>query len=141
MGHRIVNHHSQCRHLHGHRYKAEICLKGKLIKVKGSSNQGMVIDFGDVKRIAMKYVHDILDHGFMVWEKDKILVSFFKKNPDQKHIVVPFTPTSENIASWIFTQLDKRFRDKFKTNLKLHSIKLWETPTSAALCRRKDIQK
>lgn len=140
MGHRITNHHSQCRNLHGHRYRAEIWVEGKLIHNETVSEEGMVIDFGDVKKIAMEYIHDILDHGFMVWSKDKILIDFFKKNSDLKHIIVPFVPTSENIAAWIFVQMDKNLKDKYRTGLKLHSIKLWETPTSAAECSRKDIK-
>jgi 6-pyruvoyltetrahydropterin/6-carboxytetrahydropterin synthase len=141
MGHRITNHDSVCRNLHGHRYKAEICVEGKLVKIKSSSEEGMVIDFGDIKKIAMKHIHDVLDHGFMVWEKDKLLVSFFKKNKGLKHIVVPFVPTSENIAAWIFLTLSKCLKDRYKTGLRLYSIKLWETPTSSALCTRKDIEK
>jgi 6-pyruvoyltetrahydropterin/6-carboxytetrahydropterin synthase len=140
MGHRITNHDSVCRNLHGHRYKAEICVEGELVNIKGSSKEGMVIDFGDIKKIALKYVHDKLDHGFMFWDKDNTLVEFFKENPDQKHIIVPFVPTSENIAAWIFNQLDNKFDDKYGTNLKLYSIKLWETPKSIAICTRKDAE-
>lgn len=139
MGHRILNHSSKCKNLHGHRYRAEIIMEGNLIDINGSSAEGMVIDFGQVKKIAIKNIHDILDHGFMVWKKDRTLVNFFKKNPDQKHIIVPFVPTAENIAGWIFITLDKKFKDKYKTGLKLHSVKVWETPTSVAICSRKDI--
>ena len=35
MGHRIQNHRSICRGLHGHRYKAEICIEGSIITEKG----------------------------------------------------------------------------------------------------------
>lgn len=139
MGHRVTNHKSLCRNLHGHRYKAEICIEGDLVKKEGSSDEGMVIDFGDIEAAAMKLIHDKLDHSFMVWSKDKLLVSFFNKNKDLKHIKVDFVPTSENIAAWIFRKLDHFLGDKYKTNLSLHSIKLWETPTSAAVCRRGDV--
>ncbi len=141
MGHRVTNHHSQCKNLHGHRYRAEIVLQGDLVSTSGVSEEGMVIDFGDIKKIAVKHVHDMLDHGFMVWEKDTLLVDFFNKNSDQKHIVVPFVPTSENVAAWIFRVLDTKFRDTFDTGLKLSSIKLWETPTSIAICTREDLEK
>lgn len=141
MGHRVTNHRSLCRNLHGHRYKAEICVEGELASKKGISDEGMVIDFGDIKTIATKHVHDVLDHGFMVWDKDRLLVNFFKKNKNLKHIIVPFVPTSENIAAWIFIILDKHFKDKYKTGLKLNSIKLWETPTSVAICTREDAEK
>lgn len=140
MGHRITNHESKCRNLHGHRYKVEICLDGKLVDMRGSSSEGMVMDFGHVKEIMTQYVLDRLDHGFMVWEKDKLLIDFFKKNKDLKHIIVSFVPTAENIAAWIFLTLDNKFKDKYQTKLELYSIKLWETPTSVALCTRKDIK-
>lgn len=140
MGHRVTNHHSKCRNIHGHRYKVEICLEGNLVSIPGISDEGMVMDFGDVKTIAMEHVHDVLDHGFMAWEEDKLLVNFFKKNKDLKHIIVPFVPTSENISAWIFVTLDKYFKDKYKTGLKLKWVKLWETPTSVAICSRKDIK-
>jgi len=139
MGHRVMNHYSKCKNLHGHRYKAEICLEGDLVSKTGDSSEGMVIDFGYVKELSMKYVHDVLDHGFMVWDKDKLLVNFFKKNTKQKHIVVPFVPTAENVALWVFKVLDKRFKDKYKTHLRLYSVKIWETPSSFAFCSRKDI--
>lgn len=141
MGHRVTNHHSHCKNLHGHRYKAEIIVEGNLVSKSGISDEGMVIDFGDIKKFATQYVHDVLDHGFMLWNKDKVLVDFFKNNPDQKHIIVPFVPTSENIAAWIFNQLDGHFNDKYNTGLMLHSIKLWETPTSVAICNRKDAKR
>jgi len=141
MGHRVTNHHSKCKNLHGHRYRAEVCVEGDLVSKSGASDEGMVIDFGDIKYFATKYVHDVLDHGFMLWDNDKLLVDFFKSNPDQKYIVVPFVPTSENIAAWIFNQLDKCFKDKYNTGLSLYSIKLWETPTSIATCYRLDAEK
>lgn len=139
MGHRVMNHKSKCKNLHGHRYKAEICLEGKLVLKKGISEEGMVMDFGDIKTIAMEQVHDVLDHGFMVWEKDQILTEFFNSHPDQKHLFVPFTPTSENIALWIFKRLDKHYKNNYGTGLKLYEIRLWETPTSLAICSRKDL--
>lgn len=139
MGHRVMNHNSKCRNLHGHRYKAEISVEGDLILLEGYSDEGMVMDFGLIKDLALKYIHDVLDHAFMVWGEDEILINFFQQNPDQKHLVVPFVPTSENIARWIFTQLEKKIDDKYKTDLKLKSIKLWETPTSTAICTKEDI--
>ena len=115
MGHRVTNHKSKCRNLHGHRYVAEIYLQGNLVNIKGDSSEGMVLDFADVKKIIVEYVYNILDHGFMIWKKDKLLVNFFTENPDQKHIIVPFVPTCENIAVWIFIQIDKHIKDRYKT--------------------------
>lgn len=140
MGHRVTNHRSKCSNLHGHRYVAEIYMKGDLVDIDGVSEQGMVIDFGDIKKIARKHVHDVLDHAFMAWEEDEMLMEFFKRNPNQKHIVVPFVPTAENIAGWVFKELDVRFDDKYGTGLRLEKVVLWETPNSRAICKREDIK-
>ena len=51
-GHRIPQHQSQCRHLHGHRYALEITLSAEVIHDEGASDDGMVMDFGEIKRIA-----------------------------------------------------------------------------------------
>ena len=40
MGHRIQNHRSICRGLHGHRYKAEICIEGSIITSKRIIRRG-----------------------------------------------------------------------------------------------------
>ena len=133
MGHRVLNHRSVCKGLHGHRYKAEICVEGKLIEEKGASEEGMVIDFADIKKVAQKFIQEELDHAFMVWDRDHELLEFFKSSQGHKPVIVPFTPTAENVAAYIFKELQDKFTDIFQTGLKLQSVKLWETPSSYAL--------
>ena len=86
MGHRILNHRSVCKGLHGHRYKAEITVEGKLVNSSTKSEHGMVMDFADIKSIAKTEIHDKLDHGFMVWEKDDELIEFFRHTEGHKMI-------------------------------------------------------
>ena len=133
MGHRVLNHRSVCKGLHGHRYKAEICVEGDLVEKKDASEEGMVIDFADIKKTAQKFIQEELDHAFMVWEKDIELLEFFKNSKGHKPVIVPFTPTAENVAAYIFNKLKDKFTDVFKTGLHLQSVKLWETPSSYAL--------
>ena len=133
MGHRVLNHRSVCKGLHGHRYKAEICVEGDLVEKKDASEEGMVIDFADIKKTAQKFIQEELDHAFMVWEKDIELLEFFKNSKGHKPVIVQFTPTAENVAAYIFNELKDKFTDVFKTGLHLQSIKLWETPSSYAL--------
>ena len=133
MGHRVLNHRSVCKGLHGHRYKAEICVEGDLVEKQDASEEGMVIDFADIKKSAQKFVQEELDHAFMVWEKDIELLEFFKNSKGHKPVIVPFTPTAENVAAYIFNKLKDKFTDVFKTGLHLQSVKLWETPSSYAL--------
>ena len=133
MGHRVLNHRSVCKGLHGHRYKAEIIVEGDIVKQSGASEEGMVIDFADIKNIANSFIQEKLDHAFMVWDQDEELIDFFKKSKGHKPVIVPFTSTAENVAAYIFNILDGKFKDKYDTGLKLHSVKLWETPTSCAI--------
>jgi len=63
-GHRIPDHKSQCRNLHGHRYALEITLSGEIIDAEHASENGMVMDFADVKRIARETIVDRWDHAF-----------------------------------------------------------------------------
>ena len=132
MGHRVLDHRSVCKGLHGHRYKAEICVEGDIVKQAGVSESGMVVDFSDIKNISKKYIQEKLDHAFMVWKEDHEVLDFLSKSNDHKAVVVPFTPTAENVAEYIFKELENKFTDVYKTGLHLHSIKLWETPTSYA---------
>ncbi|SVB65304.1 uncharacterized protein METZ01_LOCUS218158 [marine metagenome] len=139
MGHRILHHRSVCRGLHGHRYKVEIGVSGDMVSKSGASEEGMVIDFSDIKKISNQFIQEKLDHAFMVWKKDEDLISFFKQSKGHKPVIVPFTPTAENVAAYIFYRLQDKFQDIYKTGLHLHSIKLWETPTSYALYEKGDL--
>ena len=89
MGHRVLHHRSVCKGIHGHRYKAEICISGDLVAETGASEEGMVIDFSDIKKISNEFIHEKLDHAFMVWEKDEDLLNFFNKSQGHKPIIVP----------------------------------------------------
>ena len=140
MGHRVLHHRSICKGLHGHRYKVEICVSGNLVSASGASEEGMVIDFADIKKISNQFIHAKLDHAFMVWDKDEELLQFFKESEGHKPVIVPFTPTAENVAVYIYNNLKDKFQDFYKTGLHLHSVKLWETPTSYALYEQKGIE-
>ena len=137
MGHRVLNHRSICKGLHGHRYKAEICVSGNLVSESGVSEEGMVVDFADIKFFSKEFIQEELDHAFMVWEKDEELINFFNNSEGHKPVIVPFTPTAENVAAYIYLKLKDKFQDVYKTGMQLHSVKLWETPSSFALYENK----
>ncbi len=75
-GHRIPNHDGQCRHLHGHRYAIEVTLTGEVADHPGKADDGMVLDFGDIKKLTNQYVVDLWDHAFLVAKEDEGLVAF-----------------------------------------------------------------
>jgi 6-pyruvoyltetrahydropterin/6-carboxytetrahydropterin synthase len=131
-GHRIPNHNSQCRHLHGHRYAIEITLSGEIITTEGVSEQGMVMDFSDVKRIAKERVVDAWDHAFLVYRGDAMVLDFLNTIPDHKTVVLDVVPTAENLVKVAFELLDSAYRDTFGNNLKLERVRLFETPNNWA---------
>ena len=80
-GHRIPDHASQCRHLHGHRYAIEVTLSGEIIKADGLPVNGMVMDFADVKRIANEFVVERWDHAFLVYRGDTLVMTLLEAIP------------------------------------------------------------
>ena len=131
-GHRIPCHKSQCRNLHGHRYAIEITLSGDIIKNEGASENGMVMDFSDVKAIARKSVVDVWDHAFLVYQGDSELLAFLNSMPDHKTVVMGTVPTAENMAAEAFRILKNEYRDFYGNHLKLERVRLYETPNSWA---------
>lgn len=130
MGHRVPNHKSKCKNLHGHRYKIEGGVEGIVNTTSGESDEGMVIDFSDLKDIMTTNIHDVYDHGFMMYEKDIFSDYFFKLQQQGQNIhFVPFIPTAENLAKHWYELIEEPLRGK---NMSLKYLKVWETPTSTA---------
>ncbi|AXA90884.1 6-carboxytetrahydropterin synthase QueD [Massilia sp. YMA4] len=127
-GHRIPDHKSQCRNLHGHRYTLEITLTGQVITAEGNSDNGMIMDFSDVKAIAKEHLVDVWDHAFLVYDKDTAVKEFLASLPNHKTVVIDRIPTVENLAAVAFGILKAAFKDRYGTGLHLHKLVLHETP-------------
>jgi len=107
--HFLPGHKGKCAFMHGHTYKLDVTVSrddGKLIE--NGSDEGMVMDFSDLKDIVKTEVIDKVDH--------KVLNDVF-----------PFRTTAENIAVQIFSVLTKELIPR---GVRLLTIKLWETPNS-----------
>lgn len=127
-GHRIPDHKSQCRHLHGHRYAIEITLTGDIIARDGDASNGMVMDFSEVKTLARSYLVDHWDHAFIAYAGDADVVRFLQSLPEHKTVLLDCVPTAENLARQAFSILDEVYRDTYGNNLRLHRVRLYETP-------------
>lgn len=127
-GHRIPDHRSQCRHLHGHRYTIEITLAGEIIDRAGRPDNGMVMDFAEVKAIAKAHLVDLWDHAFLVFREDRKVVDFLASIPGHKTVVLDVVPTAENLAELAFRILDPLYRDTYGNQLRLERVRLYETP-------------
>ena len=132
-GHRVPNHKSKCRHMHGHRYRWEAELEGDVVTLGGVSEEGMLMDFSDVSAIQNEYIHDVVDHAFIVYERDKeALVALSHMGDEHRTLIVPFIPTAENLAKWAFEKVEPHISSTYGNSLKLHAFHVRETPKSWA---------
>jgi len=137
-GHRIPDHLSQCRHLHGHRYAIEITLAGNVIEEDGNPANGMVMDFSAVKAIAKQHLIDGWDHAFLAYCHDRAVVDFLATLPEHKTVLLDRVPTAENLARIAFTILAPLYQDAFGNHLRLERVRLYETPNCWADATRAD---
>lgn len=128
-GHRVPLHESKCKNPHGHRYKVKAIVAGELITEGPES--GMVRDFSIIKELLTKRVHDVFDHGFMVYTDDKEMRPFVELaiKWNWKVIITDFIPTAECLAKDIFGKLWDALPG-------LLEVRVYETPTSVAVYRR-----
>ncbi len=138
-GHRIPDHASQCRHLHGHRYALEITLAGEVIEAAGQPHDGMVMDSAEVKAIARRPVADQWDHAFLVHAGDKPIVDFLSSLPGHKTVILDRVPTAENLARIAFERLAPAYRDIYGNHLRLARVRIFETPNCWADCCADDV--
>jgi len=138
-GHRIPDHRSMCRNLHGHRYVIEITLEGDLVDVEGAPDRGMVMDFADVKSLAMEHLVGKWDHAFIVYQGDAQVRAFLDTMPDHKTVVLDSIPTVENLAAAAFRILAEVYDAHYGVNLRLKHLRLYETPNCWADIERPDL--
>lgn len=128
-GHRVPLHESKCKNPHGHRYKVKAMVAGDLI-TEGPET-GMVRDFSIIKELLTKRVHDVYDHGFMVYTDDREMDDFVNLCIIRKWkcIITDFIPTAECLAKAIYNDLESVLPG-------LLEVHVYETPTSVAVYGR-----
>lgn len=136
MGHSVTNHKSKCRGLHGHDYRIIATVDACIKDTKGTSDEGMVLDFGDLKQAMLDVIDKQFDHGFVLYKEDPRALLLkeandlwcFEKN---RFHLVDFIPTAENLAKYWFNLLQENLITVY--NIYLYSLEVFETPTSSAI--------
>ena len=128
MAHALLGYDGSCRFVHGHSYGLSVTVTGKPIETTGDHKLGMVIDFGDLKKIVKDTVVDVFDHALVL--NIKTPHAHFKESKElfDKLILVDYQPTSENMVADFAGRIIARLPE----NVKLLSLKLRETATSFA---------
>ncbi|MDP4188637.1 MAG: 6-carboxytetrahydropterin synthase [Bacteroidota bacterium] len=128
MAHALWNYDGACRNIHGHSYKLYITIIGEPCTDTSNPKLGMVMDFGDLKRIVHEEIVSKFDHSVVIGMQSH---HKFLENVEQmfdKYYVLDYQPTCENLVSDIAKRIQKRLPEK----VSLFSVKLAETATSYA---------
>ena len=128
MAHALWGYDGPCKNVHGHSYKLFVTLCGTPVDEPGNPKNGMVIDFGDLKKLVKKNVVDVFDHTVLVSSQEAGTRLDSLRSMFGNVVVVDYQPTCENLVSDIARRIEPHLTD----GLKLHSLKLYETATSFA---------
>ncbi|APF28135.1 MULTISPECIES: 6-carboxytetrahydropterin synthase QueD [Clostridium] len=122
--HFLANYEGKCGNIHGHRWKVEIQVQSKSL-IQGGQLDGMVIDFGDLKK-DVKSIVDYYDHALIIEKGTMREQSLNSLREDGFRIIeVNFRPTAENFALFFYkTMKDKGYNVKSST--------VYETPNNSA---------
>lgn len=130
--HALNNYDGLCRNVHGHSYKLFVTIKGSPNQDCQSPKYGMVMDFGDLKRIVQRRIIEVYDHA-LVLNKDNSFVSA-AKSMNTKLVLTDFQPTCENMLIH-FAQI---ISSELPEEVELQELKLHETATSFATWCKED---
>jgi len=129
--HMLSNHEGLCANVHGHTYKLQVGLVAiNTNQEEGHPEEGMLIDFKELKKLVKQNIVDEYDHAFIHWtggSSQEIAVANVIKEQDMRIVEVPFRTTCENMAKDFFQKLSVLF---WGAGVELCYIRLWETPTS-----------
>lgn len=127
MAHALSGYDGPCQNIHGHSYKFSVTLKGQPSEKKDDPKLGMVIDFTELKSI-VKPIIDELDHATILNANSPHKKLSVNNQLFKKLILANYQPTCENILIDLAERLNKQLPPK----VKLHHLKLQETPSSYA---------
>jgi len=118
-----------CKHIHGHSYELLVTVIGQPIEDESNPKLGMVMDFGDLKKIVKEEVVEKMDHSLILNEKGP-KAEALKQSDEmfQRVITVPYQPTSE----MMLIDFAERIKPRLPKHIKLHHMLLRETVTSFA---------
>ena len=125
--HALYGYDGKCKNIHGHNYNLFVTIIGVPLKDDSNPKYGMVMDFGDLKKIVNSEIVDKFDHS-VIFNKNsphKKLADELIKN-SHKVILADYQPTIEEMV----IDFANRISSKLPSEIKLHCLKLEETETS-----------
>ena len=127
--HSLEGYDGACREIHGHSYRLMVTIKGEPSTDAYDPKQGMVMDFGLLKRIVNEQIVNRLDHAFIMRRTEQGMELQQMSEPMYSNIVlVDYQPTCENMLA----DFAERLLEALPDEVELYSLRLHETATSYA---------
>ena len=125
--HVLYNYDGKCKNMHGHSYKLFVTVKGKPIDDLDHHKNGMVVDFGEIKKIVKDEVIDCWDHAVLLngLSPHRALGESLEQQ-GHKVIYCDFQPTCENMLY----EIAKKIKPRLPQHVELSYLKLHETENS-----------
>ncbi len=128
MAHALWNYDGLCKNIHGHTYKLYVTVAGEPINNPDDKKNGMVIDFGDLKRIVKHEIVDKFDHSLVINSRAPHEKLLELNEMYERHFVFDFQPTCENMVVYIVEKIQPLLPE----GIELKKVKLYETASSFA---------
>ncbi|MFB9121219.1 6-carboxytetrahydropterin synthase QueD [Bergeyella porcorum] len=125
--HVLYNYDGKCKNMHGHSYKLFVTVKGTPINDVEHPKNGMVVDFGDIKKIVKEEIVDVWDHAVLInaVSPHKALGEDLEQK-GHKVIYCNFQPTCENMLY----EIARKIQSQLTGGVQLAYLKLHETENS-----------
>lgn len=126
--HALGGYDGPCREIHGHSYRLFVTIKGEPSTDPMNPKQGMVMDFGVLKKIVHEEIISRFDHALVLRSTaDEALRKLLAEQFDNL-VVVDYQPTCENMLD----DFSRRIIGRLPEGVTLHSLRLHETASSYA---------
>ncbi len=128
MAHALLGYDGACKNIHGHSYALTITLLGMpRVDIK-DPKLGMVMDFGDLKKLVQLTILNQFDHALVLNDAAQYAAGLASQTEFEKVVLLPFQPTCENLLLY-FVQL---LSGKFEQGVILYAVHLAETKSAGA---------
>ena len=128
MAHALKAYDGPCRNIHGHSYELKVTVSGNPIVDERNPKLGMVMDFGDLKKIVRETIVEAFDHALVLKNDYPNSLTTELKNNFNKIIFLDYQPTSELMVA----DFAERIIAKLPDSVSLKYLLLRETVTSYA---------
>lgn len=126
--HALWGYDGKCANIHGHSYVLTVSISGPVINDPNHVKNGMIMDFGDLKKIVKKEIVDVYDHCLLVRANTPHAGYADVETGFKKIWLTEFQPTCENMLIDIVGKLKANLPD----HISLKYVKLLETRSSYA---------